>query len=251
MHIKNNAFLFSSMKNVLSLKMKEIVKPISKIIKNALYFPLIKFLIYNISNDFFLSSIIIQKLYVSNYYYNFSYLYNHIPKKYIWIKQFIRFTDTGHIVSFLYYFYPNFLPIAHNVHFLITFGYWISKFVFDMIDLDDIPDEGFIKWFGNLWSYANHGLIYILLAYQIIKKDYYQNSLYSNYFTNYHLFYTYLWVYTWFIFIYLPWRYYTKDEVYSILSNKESIKNKILIVIMIHIFIYIANIFGYFMYKYL
>jgi len=48
MNIKYNAFILPSIQNKLSLKMKEIIQPISKIIKNALYFPIIKFLIYNI-----------------------------------------------------------------------------------------------------------------------------------------------------------------------------------------------------------
>jgi len=218
-----------------------------KVIKNALYFPVIQFFIYNVSNDFFLSNIIIQKLYVSNYYYHFAYLYNYIPQKYVWMKQFIRFTDTGHIASFLYYFYPEFLPIAHNVHFVITFGYWISKLLFHMSDLDDIADKEYITWFGNLWTYGNHGLIYLLLLYQITTKQYYNaSSQYHNYFTYNDLLYTYMWLYMWFICIYLPWRYYTKDAVYSILSNKSSIKHKISIVIIMHLFIYIANTFGYF-----
>ena len=74
------------------------------------------------------STIIIQKMYVINYYYHYEHLYHFVPHPYNWIKQFIRFTDTGHIVSFLYYFNPKMLPLAHNVHFIITFAYWISNF---------------------------------------------------------------------------------------------------------------------------
>ena len=212
----------------------------NKLVKNGLYIPPLHLCLHYITNDFFLSTIITQKLYVTNYYYHFEHLYDFVPHPYNWIKQFVRFTDTGHIVSFLYYFEPRFLPLAHNVHFMITFGYWVSKLCLGMSDADDRHTEETILWFERSWVYANHGLVYALVLYKIMTDTTCTIS-----FSNTDLQYTYMWLYAWFIFIYIPWRYYTRDPVYSILNNHSSLKTKITIFIMMNSFVYLSNYIGY------
>jgi len=107
------------------------------IIRDGFYIPVLNVFLYAALKDFYLTTIIIQKLYVINYYYNYEHLYHFVSHPYNWVKQFIRFTDTGHLVSFLYYFYPQILPLAHNVHFMITYGYWFAKLFLGMKDDDD------------------------------------------------------------------------------------------------------------------
>ena len=215
-------------------------KNIKKYIKNGMYFPFIKIVLFLATCDIFLSTIIIQKAYVANYYYHFEHLYHYVPHPYNWVKQFVRFTDTGHIVSFLYYFKPQFLPLAHNVHFMITFGYWVSKLCLGMSDADDRHTEETILWFERSWVYANHGLPYALLLYKIMT-----DTTCSADFSSTDLQYTYIWLYVWFIFIYVPWRYYTGDPVYSILDIHSSLKTKITVFIMMNTFVYLSNYIGY------
>lgn len=211
-----------------------------KLIKNGVYIPLIQLFLYYSTKDYFLSTIIVQKLYVTNYYYHYEHLYHFVPHPYNWIKQFIRFTDTGHLVSFLYYFEPRFLSLAHNVHFMITFGYWVSKLCLGMIDVDDRDDKDTIVWFEKYWSYSNHGLVYALLSYKVWNDD-----TCSTYFSVTDLQYTYAWLYAWFVFIYIPWRYFTGDSVYSVLDINSSIKTKLTIFIMMNSFVYLSNYIGY------
>ena len=97
------------------------------------------------TNNLFLTTIFSLKAFSANYWYHFYDLYDYnIPVKYNQIKQIVRFTDTGHIASFLYYFYPKFFPIAFNVHFAITFSYWITVKCFDMKDTDIDNDDRII-----------------------------------------------------------------------------------------------------------
>ena len=45
----------------------------------------------------------------------------------VW-KHMIRLTDTSHIANFLSYYYTPFLPVAHNIHFAISTGYYLAIF---------------------------------------------------------------------------------------------------------------------------
>lgn len=156
------------------------------------------------------------------------------------MKQFVAFTDSGHLVSFLYYFEPRFLPLAHNIHFMITFGYWFSKWGLGMTGLDDRHNEDTILWFEKYWTYANHGVVYSLLLYKIMTDT---TCTFS--FSNTDLQYTYMWFHAWFLFVYMPWRYYTGDPVYSLLDVHSSLKTKMTIFIMMNSFIFLSNCIGY------
>ena len=89
-------------------------------IKNGCYVPIVYIGLWYLTNDFYLSTMIALKLHTMNYYFWFEHHYNFLPSPYNFLKQFVRFTDSGVIASFIYYFYPAFFPIAHNVQFLVT-----------------------------------------------------------------------------------------------------------------------------------
>ena len=218
-------------------------KQITKYVKNGLYLPFVKILLYFGTGDLFLSTIIIQKAYVANYYYHFEHLYHYVPHPHNWIKQFVRYTDTGHIASFLYYFYPEFVGISHNVHFTITAGYWFGRLVLNLQDQDSKKDDEIIDWFSNMWTCGNHGLAYSMILYRMI---YLPLDSYDESFTTSDLYYSYVWLYSWFIFIYIPWRVITGDSVYSVVAYDSPITHKIIIFITMNGLIYLGNSFGYF-----
>ena len=212
-------------------------------IQNGLYIPFIFGIIYFMSNNFFLSTIICLKLYPINYFYWFNdyYHYKNIPRKFNWIKQFIRFTDSGHLASFIYYFYPSFLPISFNIHFLITFGYWVGKVCFGMKDADCIEDKIIIKSVDNFVSILNHSFPLIMIIYEINQDSTYAVFDYQN------LFYSYVWGYSWIMFVYIPWIYITDDYVYNVLYPNVPLTNKVCFIVILHIISFLSNIVGYYL----
>jgi hypothetical protein len=216
------------------------MKNIIMFIQNGLYIPFVFGFIYLIKKDFFLSTIISLKLYTTNYFYCFNdyYNYKNIPKKMNWIKQFVRFTDTGHIVSFLYYFNPSFLRIGYNIHFVITFGYWIGQLCFQLKDCDSIQHPMIIKKVEYFFCICNHSVPLLLFIYEIK-----YNSSYVI-FDIYSLIYSYFWAYIWLLLIYIPWVSITQDYVYSIMFPNIPLKRKLFFVGVIHILFFIANYTG-------
>jgi hypothetical protein len=209
------------------------------ILQNGYYIPFLHAGLYIITNDIYLSSIIALKIYPLNYFYWFSDQYSYLPnKRYNWIKQFIRFTDTGHLVSFLYYFYPQILPIAFNVHFIITFGYWGGRIAFKMKDSDQLQIPTFDHNFEEMWVALVHGLPIVLLSNRILHHDI--CIVYSIE----DLKFSYLWLYSWFIGIYLPWRIYTKDYVYNVLLDFTDYKKMGVFILFIHIIILLGHMTG-------
>ena len=208
---------------------------ISYFIKNGFYIPLLHVLTFKL--HLFLSFTICIQLYTINYFFWFSKYFDYgFPKKYNQIKQFINFTYSGNFAMYLYYFFPSFLPICHNIQFIITFGYWVGKTFYHCTDTDNVyrPDvnNNFIKY----WSYAGH-----IVPYTLCWIEMKNNPVSFNWTT---LLFTYVWSYAWFVFIYIPWRIITKDPVYSIL-NDLTIKKVINYLIIIHAVISGSNMIGY------
>lgn len=170
-------------------------------------------LVYVLSHDLFLATSLLMKLYSANYWYYYASHYDYIKPPYAHLnafKQFIRFTDTGHLVSLLYCVVDkSWLPIAYNVHGIITCGYWFGKLFLDMPDADAIHIEGLDHGITNTMSYMTHIVPYAMIAREVLTTDC------SDAFSTMSLLQTYLWFYTWFVGIYIPWRYYTGDYVYS------------------------------------
>jgi hypothetical protein len=210
-----------------------------EILQNGYYIPFLHAGLYIITNDIYLSSIITLKTYSANYFYWFSNHYSYLPnRQYNWVKQFIRFTDTGHIASFLYYFYPQTLPIAFNIHFVITFGYWGGRVAFKMKDSDQLQLTTIDHRFEEMWTSMVHGVPIVLLSNRILHQD--VCMLYSDEYLRI----SYIWLYIWFFGIYLPWRYYTGDYVYNVISDFTDYKKIISFGLFIHMIIFLGHMIG-------
>jgi len=191
--------------------------------------------------DIFLSTIICLKFFVANFWYQYGERYNYnIDRQYNAIRQFVRFTDTGHIASFIYYFYPPFYPVAFNVHFGISFGYWITVYCFNLKDIDNDLSFTHIPSIHNIFNTLCHSAPFTLLIYEYFAKIPCEDC-----FTEAHLFYTQLWIYSWLFLVYLPWRYITGDPVYSVFSNDAPKYIMVGTVIVMHCLLYVSNWVGY------
>lgn len=212
-----------------------------KYIKNGVYIPFLHILLFLYTQNVFLSSILIFKLYPANYFFWFYYLYPYegFPKWLPYLKQFTRFTDTGHLASLVYFYYPSFFPIAYNIHFTITFGFWIGKLCFLSQDRDARDGPDIIKPFMNYWSYCNHIFPLLLMIREFYNKDYELCSY--DLFTKADLYYSYLWIYIWLCYIYMPWRFVTKDVMYSILAYETPTMKKVYFILFMHLLFYISN----------
>jgi hypothetical protein len=206
-------------------------------IKNGYYVPLLYPLIQMTTGNSFLAAIITLKAFPANYWHCYESEYEYLPRGYNWVKQFVRFTDTGHLASALVFASPEYIPVAFTTHFLITVGYWGGKIWFSLGDPDDKPMEGLDPVFVKGWSYANHSLPLLLLLAKLRTEcvpftyDQWVNS--------------YLWVYSWFFFVYMPWRLTTGDSVYDILSYETPIKKVGLFVAFVHAVVSIGHVTGY------
>jgi len=213
-------------------------------VKNGLYIPFLHVALFYLTNNLFLSTIIATKLYPANYYISFynHYQYRNLPKWVGTLKQFVRFTDTGHIASFIYFLYPEFFPIAFNIHFVITFGYWGSVLFFNMKDLDYRYSPEILINFAAIWSFNNNITPFVLFIREFwIQTDLCNNN---NMFNMDNLFYSYKWIYCWLLFVYTPWRLITGDCVYTILSNNMSFKQIVTFILFLHNIFIAANITG-------
>ena len=170
-----------------------------------LYYPL-----YLLFNNHLTTTTIILKLLHINYYYFFGHLspkLNHTTKL---IRPWVRLTDTGFYALIVYYFYNDFFPICFNIHFVISIAYWIIMIVFGFQDSDNIHSHELSTYIAQFISSTTHGLPLLLLSKDICKNNVYFNEASLSY-TNY-------WISAWFIFIYIPWRLFTHDEIYTVLN---------------------------------
>lgn len=213
--------------------------------KNGFHIHFIHAFLYLYLKNVFLSTIIAIKLYSINYFFWFGTEYNFFPNtpRLNWIKQCIRFTDTGHLASFLVLFYPHLIPVAHNVHFTIMIGYWIGRFVFELEDAYRIEHNDLIPWHLDALTTIHHIVPYCLIGWKI----YSATECYDfNWISTYQ---SIAWLWTWFFGIYLPWRFITGDTVYSILDVKTHLETQVTFIGLIHVLIILANEIGYLLCK--
>jgi len=220
-------------------------------LKNGMFLPFLFIFLFYKTNHLFLSSIITLKLYPTNYFFWFYKSYYYIKPPYQFynqIKQFVRLTDTSHLASFIYYYYPPFFPIAFNIHFIITVGYWTGKILLNAKDSDDIGYEyEYVYWYNNTLVYLIHGFPLVLLVRELYITP--QSTQCYNYFTNADLMYTYLWGTMWIVFIYIPWRFITNDPVYTFLSKETPFFTKFLVIYMMYFFAFMSNDIGFLLNK--
>jgi len=117
---------------------------------------------------------------------------------------------------------------------------------FNLKDADKLLTTNIIEWHLDLCTYIHHIVPYLLIHY-LYKKESKLRSIDCDYeYSNQTLKHTYLWLYCWFLFIYIPWRMYTNDVVYSILDTKQTPKNFVFgFVFFIHLLAFISNYVGY------
>lgn len=153
-------------------------------------------------------------------------------------KRFMRLTDTGYIATCFFIFNPAFFPIAFNIHMLIFIGYFIAILFCGMTDADYIYLPQVDNDFASKWSYVVHLLPICFYIYYMSKNR--KNIQ----FTTSTFKYSVYWVLIWFVFIYIPWRIFTGDVIYSILGKETTIYMKIMIVIGVLIALYGSNHIG-------
>ena len=181
---------------------------------------------------YLLGFIFFLKTFPANYYHTFKNLYKY-PNLYQF-KHFIRFTDTGHYAALLLYYNHNYIPISHNITFVITFMFWTAKYFFNMTD-DTINHPDIITIMHKIHSILNHSIYYLFSLYYCLNNK-------NVTFDNNSLFYSYIWVFSWLFFIYIPWFYLTNDYVYSVLQPNN--KYRIYILLFALYMVYLSNEFG-------
>jgi len=229
----------------------EDIIPEARVIKNGFYIPFLHIFLFAYTQNLFLSSIIVFKLYPANYYFWFYPLYNYngLPSWISFFKQFVRFTDSGHLASLLYFYNPAFFSITYNVHFTITFGYWIGRLLFDLKDADYRHNSEIYFPFIEWWSACNHLCPLLLMIRELWINQ--ENLCKNDLFTIYDFYYSFLWGYFWLMMIYLPWRIVTQDCLYSVLSNKVPVFIQGIFLFIMHLLFYISNMSGSLMTSYI
>ena len=195
------------------------------------YYPL-----YLLFNDHLITTTIILKLLHINYYYYFGHLspkLNHTTKL---IRPWVRLTDTGFYALIVYYFYNDFFPICFNIHFVISIAYWIIMIVFGFQDSDNIHSHELNTYIAQFISSITHGLPLLLLS-----KDICTNKIYFN---DASLSYTNYWISGWFLFIYIPWRLFTHDEIYTVLNINTPQIYKLCTIFFVFILSFLSNEIG-------
>ena len=223
------------------------IETLSSFVQNGFYVHVVHALLQAATGNTFLSAVLSIKLYSLNYFYWHGHLYTYLPR-HNWIKQFIRMTDTGHVASFALLlgplfvddFVPRFLPLAHNVHFIILAAYWIATIGLGMKDSDRRLPRGIHEWHMDLLTYVHHTAPYCLIYLFPTPSDcahaYGSTTLLA----------TYGWLYAWFFGIYCPWRLYTGDAVYSIMDTKKThISITLGFLGFMHILAWVSNTTGY------
>ena len=216
------------------------------LIKNGFYIHLLQACLYYTTQNIYISSIVAIKMYSVNYFYWYGNQFTFMPNpRHNWIKQFTRLTDTGHFASFLPLFFPSILPVAHNVHFIIMSGYWIGKCAFNLKDADKLNFPDILDWHTDLCTYIHHSVPYLLIHY-LFSQQHADISINCDYEYNMDtLKYTFAWLYGWLFFIYIPWRLYTGDPIYSILDAKQTPKKYICgFIVAVHALALLSNKVG-------
>lgn len=190
-----------------------------RFVVNGGFIPFLFIMLCRATEDVFLSSAICLKCFTINYFFWFNHLYNGkykpLPNCLNWLKQFIRFTDTGHLANLLICLdEKRWFTTAFSVHFIITVAYWSAKGVGKMPDLDEVKDPIIWKPFEKVMCGLNHSLpLFLLSRIAIVNKYSYELS---------DMLTAMAWIYAWFCCIYLPWRVVTRDVVYEILDSKKT-----------------------------
>ena len=215
----------------------------NNIFKNGLHIPILYFIFnFFLENDLF-SYTLMMKIFSINYYYNYYKSFNKLTFIQSQIKPWVRFTDTGYIATLIYYFNPNFYPIAFNIHFTICIGYWCIMTFFGISDVDGIKGETFYYYYQKIMSYSLHLLPLIMLS-----KDL---CIYQKLFDEKSLLFSTLWTISWFFFVLIPWKIITKDSIYTIFNDNVANSKKLFVIIFMLSLVNLSNNIGIMTSKYI
>ena len=236
--INNIQFKFNKTIHIIQLSMLTYVY--NCLIKNGLYILLLSIFIYLLIGDIYISTFLFLKGYISNYYYLHAEHYPQ-PKFYKYIH-FFRLTDSGHIASLLFMYNKKFTPLVHNVHFVIDVGYYISYFCFQM-KAQKTYINSFIE---KIYESLLHTIFYIYIVHYILTNN--DNNNINNInninicnFDDNTLYYTFIWINSWFIFVYIPWVYFTNIYLYNILEPTKPFYLRLSLIVFMNSLVYISN----------
>ena len=237
-------------------------------IKNGYYIPfLFPLFYYATQQNVLLSTTATLKLFPTNYFFWYSHKSDYLfaDRRYNQLKQFVRFTDTGYLALILavqsqkgkpwFPFKPSFkldsntltysyIPLAFNIHFVITFGYWIAKCILGLDDVDRTNGPSYSVRYDYFWGALIHGVPLILLSRSLINDN--REDICPNYFSIQDLRLSYIWCWTWLFCIYIPWRLRTGDPVYSFMDWKSPHAHKLAGCVMVYVLLGISNSLGYY-----
>lgn len=210
-------------------------------LENGYHIIFVSILNYYFTNDFKLAMYIYLKWFSFNYYNSFHYLYEN-SKHYKW-KHMVRLTDTGHIANFLFYIYPSTLPISHNILFVITTAYYITRVFFNLEDTDNVIQYDLINHtLQEVYCHMNHTIPYAIILYTIYDTNKQELCFYE--FNDLTYYYSIAWILCWFLCIYLPWVNLTDDYVYSVFDKRSPFYIKVTVILLVLSLTKIANEFG-------
>jgi len=220
------------------------------ILKNGYYIPFLFPLVYFYTQNVLLSTNLTLKLFPANYMFWYSHKFDlsFADRRYNQLKQIVRFTDTGYLVSILAIQSPSYIPNAFNIHFAITFGYWIAKVVLGLDDVDRTNGPTYSMNYERFWGALVHGTPLAILLQKIISTDIRKDTC-PYYFSPQTLQISYVWLWVWFFGMYLPWRIRTGDPVYSFMDLRNPHWHKVGGMVMMHGLLWAANGLGRVIYE--
>jgi hypothetical protein len=212
------------------------------IYENGYYIPFLYPVVYSLIQNHLLTTTIILKLIVINFYLQFGHLYDYSNYCPTIVKPFARLTDIGYIITFVHYFNPVIFPIAFNIHFMLSIAYLFGKHVLHFNDMETSYYDNIDYKYIEIWSNAIHILPFSFFCYMLFSNKYkftYNTFLYS-----------FFLVLAWLSFIYIPYRIVTGDCIYSILEYEKPRLIQLVVMLLIILLLYIGNIIGDNIYKY-
>jgi len=222
------------------------------ILKNGYYILFMPLLIYPLTrNHIFATATITLKLFQSNYFFWYYPKFDYFPniRALNQMKQMVRFTDTGHLASILAMQSPKYMPLAFNVHFAITFGYWIAKLALKFDDADNSNGHEYSMAFDRFWGGLVHSVPLAIILQNILTNNPIDEC--RDYFTPRDLTLSCAWLWVWGLFIYIPWRVRTQDPVYAFLRWNGPRVVQIASVVLMHGLLVVSNTAGKYIVEYI
>jgi hypothetical protein len=208
------------------------------VFKNGIWSVFVYYPLFYITKHHLFTLTLCLKLAVVSFYSSYGHLFKYKGASYI--KPWMRLTDTSYIASVVYYMYPssNIYGLVYTVHSIVSVGYWVAWKVYNVKDLDDREyyDNDYSEIFCSTVTALIHGLPFLILQHDMCM---YRNSFGYETIKN-----ACSWVATWFCAVYVPWRMYSGDPIYSIMINIRDLNNMTFTIFGLISLIIVTNIYG-------